>query len=251
MKRALGVACALCAVLLSAHPASSSTYYGFALGTMDAPRPPMIRQGREPHAVLASDAMVYVVDDPSLRFDGDLFRYGQYWFAYTRGYWYRARSHRGPYAVLEVRKVPRAIIGVPRRMWKHHPLALAPARATNASGVARARPAGVVRRPGAAMTPRVMGPPAARQAVASKTYGPAAPRQAVASKTYGPAAPRQSVAPKSYGPAAPKQPVASRGHGPKPARQSRANGPVAWDSATGSSVPEASETRRNRRESAR
>ena len=139
MKRVEVFACAVCAVLLSSSVASSGTYYGFTEGIANAPRPPLIRATREPHALLSGDAMVYVVDDSGLRFDGDLFHYGQYWFAYTRGYWYRARSHRGPYAVIEVRRVPRAIIGVPRKMWKHHPLAIRPAKATSAGSVAQAR----------------------------------------------------------------------------------------------------------------
>src|SRR5258706_7245265 len=67
--------------------------------------------------------MVYVVNDPQFRFDGDLFRYGQYWFAYCGGYWYRAREYRGPYLAMDVRKIPRAIPGVPRARWKHHPQA--------------------------------------------------------------------------------------------------------------------------------
>src|SRR5262245_22284780 len=128
MKRTVVFACALAAALLAPRPADSKVYYGFTCGVANAPPPPVIRMLREPHVVLTGDAMVYVADDPALRFDGDLFRYGQYWFAYAGGFWYRARSHRGPYTLMEVHKVPRAIIGVPRKMWKHHPLAIAQAR---------------------------------------------------------------------------------------------------------------------------
>jgi hypothetical protein len=137
MKRLRVLACALGLVLLAAGPASSAGYFGFTVGVANAPRPPVIALAAEPHVLLASDAMVYVMDDAAVRFDGDLFRYGQYWFAYTSGYWYRARSHQGPYTVIEVHKVPRAILGVPRRLWKHHPLAIAPGRAANAGSVAR------------------------------------------------------------------------------------------------------------------
>lgn len=131
----------VCAALLCAAPVSAARYYGFAVGVTNAPPPPVIRQAREPHVVLANDAMVYVVDDASLRFDGDLFRYGQYWFAYSHGFWYRARAHSGPYAVMDVRKIPRAIIGVPRKMWKHHPLTVAPGRVNSADAAAKAHPA--------------------------------------------------------------------------------------------------------------
>lgn len=136
MKRTVLWVSVVCAALLVPHSASSRQYYGFSVGVANAPRPPAIRIAREPHAVLASDAMVYVVDDPAVRFDGDLFRYGQYWFAYTRGFWYRARAPRGPYSVIDVLKVPRAIIGVPRKLWTHHPLTGAPGKAVKASSVA-------------------------------------------------------------------------------------------------------------------
>ena len=136
MKRTVLWVSVVCAALLVPHSAWSRQYYGFSVGVANAPRPPVIRVAREPHALLASDAMVYVVDDPTVRFDGDLFHYGQYWFAYTRGFWYRARAPRGPYAVIDVLKVPRAIIGVPRKLWTHHPLAEAPGKAVHASSVA-------------------------------------------------------------------------------------------------------------------
>ena len=126
----------VCAALCAPGMARSREYYGFNVGTANAPHAPQIRVVGEPHALLANDAMVYVIDDPAVRFEGDMFRYGQYWFAYTRGFWYRARSSRGPYAVIDVLKVPRAIIGVPRKLWKHHPLGQAPGKAAAASSVA-------------------------------------------------------------------------------------------------------------------
>ncbi len=140
MKRTALWVFVVCAALLAPQSAWCRQYYGFAVGVANAPRPPQIRIAREPHALLASDAMVYVVDDPAVRFDGDLFHYGQYWFAYTRGFWYRARAPRGPYAVIDVLKVPRAIIGVPRKLWTHHPLGEAPGKAVSASSVATRSP---------------------------------------------------------------------------------------------------------------
>jgi hypothetical protein len=138
VNRIVVFAIVVCAALPWPHSASAVRYYGFTVGIVNAPPPPVIRMASEPHVYRATDAMVYVADDDALRFDGDLFRYGQYWFAYTHGYWYRSLSHRGPYTVIDVRKVPRAIIGVPRKMWKHHPLTTAPGRAT-ASGAASMR----------------------------------------------------------------------------------------------------------------
>jgi hypothetical protein len=39
----------------------------------------------------------------------------------ANGYWYRARSHRWPFAVIDARRVPRALFAVPASHWKHHP----------------------------------------------------------------------------------------------------------------------------------
>ncbi len=113
--------------LALATPARASMYFGFQVGVTNAPPAPVVHFLPEPRCVRATDAMVFVVQDDRVRYDGDLFRYGQYWFAYDHGYWYRARSHRGPFDVLDVRHVPRAILGVPRGFWKHHPMALAAA----------------------------------------------------------------------------------------------------------------------------
>jgi len=124
MKRTAMLIVALWFVLPVPRPAQAKTYYGFTLGVTNA-APPSIRMVREPRMVLVNDAMVYVAEDEGLRLDGDLFRYGQYWFVYANSFWYRARSHRGPYAAIDVKHVPRAIIGVPRGWWKHHPMAVA------------------------------------------------------------------------------------------------------------------------------
>ena len=166
MNRTVVIVCAACALLLAPRTASSRVYYGFIVGVAKAPPPPAFRLAREPHAVLASDAMVYVVDDPGLRYDGDLFRYGQYWFAYSRGYWYRARSHRGPYAVIDVLKVPRAIIGVPRKLWKHPPLAPAAVGLERSRDLAQTRGVGRGKPATGAVAARAYGPPLAAAATA-------------------------------------------------------------------------------------
>ena len=45
--------------------------------------------------------------------------YGVFFYISRGGYWYRARSYRGPFRVCEVRYVPRAILNVPGRYWRH------------------------------------------------------------------------------------------------------------------------------------
>lgn len=85
------------------------------------PPPPPVTAFREPpRLVMVPGSTVYVVHD-DVRMDHDLFRYGVYWYAYDDGFWFRARSHRGPFRVIEVKYVPRAVISVPAKHWRHHP----------------------------------------------------------------------------------------------------------------------------------
>jgi hypothetical protein len=49
----------------------------------------------------------------------DVFRYGVYWYVFDDGYWYRARTYRGPFVVVSARYVPAAVINVPPRYWRH------------------------------------------------------------------------------------------------------------------------------------
>ncbi len=87
------------------------------LGMPDAPPPPIIQIVEEPRVVVVPGTTVNVVEDE--RFDFDYFRYGVYWYIHRDGFWYRARSHRGPFRSVEVRYVPKAVIGVPAKHWKH------------------------------------------------------------------------------------------------------------------------------------
>ena len=59
---------------------------------------------------------------------------------------------------MEVHKVPRAIIGVPRKLWKHHPLAVAQNRAEKPSPAKRRVARAVADRP--TMVARAIMPPA-------------------------------------------------------------------------------------------
>lgn len=62
---------------------------------------------------------VYVVDYSAYDADCDIFQYSGDWYAYTGGYWYRARDYSGPYVAIEVSSVPRRLFDVPSRHWRH------------------------------------------------------------------------------------------------------------------------------------
>jgi hypothetical protein len=94
------------------------TYVGFTAGVEGAPPPPPAVVV-EPPAIALAEGDVYVVTDPAVPYD--MFRFGTTWYLYSGGYWYQADSYRGPFAVVDVRFVPREVVSVPPGHWKHHP----------------------------------------------------------------------------------------------------------------------------------
>jgi len=107
------------AVLCVSCAAGGPTYFGFEVGVRSAPPPPRVVLVDDPQFMVVEGTGVYVVTnaDP----DYDVFRYGSYWYVCYDSYWYRARSYRGPFAVIDVRSVPRAVVSVPPGHWRHHP----------------------------------------------------------------------------------------------------------------------------------
>ena len=53
----------------------------------------------------------------------DMFRYGGMYYAYNDEHWYRCRTQRGNYVLIEERYVPREFSRVPRGHWKRYPAA--------------------------------------------------------------------------------------------------------------------------------
>ena len=102
-------------------PASAETnvYYDFHVGISNAPPPPRIVYQEAPDVVLVPDTKVYVVERGDN--DCDFFRYGKHWYVMSGGYWYRGGQYDGPFKVIDVRNVPRAVLVVPAKHWKHHP----------------------------------------------------------------------------------------------------------------------------------
>jgi hypothetical protein len=99
--------------------AGGPTQFGFRLDISSAPPPPRVVFDDDPQLVVVEGSDVYVVSNAGS--DYDMFRYGESWYLCYDGYWYRARSYAGPYAVVDVRSVPREVVSVPPGHWKHHP----------------------------------------------------------------------------------------------------------------------------------
>lgn len=102
---------------MSAEMARADTYFGFTIGVRNAPPPPRVYFRSQPDVIVVPGSSVYVVEES----DCDMFRYGGYWYAENAGYWYRASRYSGPFVAVDVRVVPRPVLTVPARHWKHHP----------------------------------------------------------------------------------------------------------------------------------
>lgn len=122
MKRwTIGMAAlAVTACLAAAQPAKAGTSVGVHIQIGDPYHGGSLVFHKEPDLVLVPRTRVYHVRD----IDYDLYRYGSYWYLIDDGYWYRARSYRGPFIHITTSSVPRSIRGVPvkyRRHWKSGP----------------------------------------------------------------------------------------------------------------------------------
>ena len=106
-------------LVLAPLSAQAETYFGFQLGTKQAPPPPQIMFQKTPRITVVPATRVSRVMDPACKHD--LFRFGGTWYAYVARHWYRSDDISGPYRVLDARHVPRAVLFVPPMHWKHHP----------------------------------------------------------------------------------------------------------------------------------
>lgn len=99
---------------------STRTYLGFTVGvSSNAPPPPRLYFRDEPRVQVVVSSGVRVVEAPDP--DCDLFVTGGVYYLYRSGYWYRSRQYDGDYQVIEVTRVPRAVLEVPPRYWRNHP----------------------------------------------------------------------------------------------------------------------------------
>jgi hypothetical protein len=79
-------------------------------------RAPAVYFQREPRVILIPDTEVYYVND----LDYDMYRCDGWWYIDDGGYWYRARSYRGPWVSLSISSLPRRVLNVPIA-YRHQP----------------------------------------------------------------------------------------------------------------------------------
>ena len=103
------------AVCASIAPAIAGTSLSISLRVGDPyPRGELVFRD-EPDVVMVPDSRVYYVRNSNY----DLFRYGRYWYLCDDGVWFRARGYRGPFRHIAFTSVPRAVVGVPEKHWRH------------------------------------------------------------------------------------------------------------------------------------
>jgi hypothetical protein len=110
-----------------AAPARAATDISINVDIRNAPPPPVVVVRHAPRTVLVPQSRVYVVQDAA--FEEDCFHYGVWWYIHRDGWWYRARSWRGPFTVIEPRYVPAMVVKVPAKYWRHHPHGMPPGQA--------------------------------------------------------------------------------------------------------------------------
>jgi hypothetical protein len=81
------------------------------------PPPPAVVFEHEPAFVVVPGTQVYYV--PGYRYD--VYRYGRYYYMNNAGYWYRAKTVRGPFAAVVYERVPGPIVALPAK-YRGHPL---------------------------------------------------------------------------------------------------------------------------------
>jgi hypothetical protein len=118
MKRTLMIAAALAslAFVTAPSPTQAATSVGFSVRIGDPYRGAAIRFRSEPDYVVVPGTQVYYIDD---YYDRDFYRYGGWYYMVDDGYWYRARSYRGPFLRIDYRSVPRQFTYVPTRYRRH------------------------------------------------------------------------------------------------------------------------------------
>ena len=113
MKRMLMIAAALASLAFVAAPSPSqaATSVGFSVRIGDPYRGAAIRFQSEPDYVVVPGTRIYYIED---YYGRDIYRYGRWFYMVDEdGFWYRARSLRGPFFAIDVDILPDVFYDVP------------------------------------------------------------------------------------------------------------------------------------------
>jgi len=81
-----------------------------------------INFGTAPHWVGVQGTQVQAIR-PGDRTDYDMFHYGRFYYAYNHNdyRWYRSRTWRGRFLLIDERSLPSELRRVPRQNWRNYP----------------------------------------------------------------------------------------------------------------------------------
>jgi hypothetical protein len=119
-------------VLIAPVPGHAGPDVTVNIGT---PAPPVIALPAPPRVIVVPNSPVYYAPDVG----ANLFVYDKQYYTVQDGHWFRARSHRGPWAFVEIGSVPGPVRAVPVKYYKVPPgHAKSTATGIRARGMARA-----------------------------------------------------------------------------------------------------------------
>jgi hypothetical protein len=104
------------ALAIQAPQAKAATSVSIGLRIGDRYSGPRIGYVRQPDVIMIPGTRVYYMSSS----DYDLYRYGDSWYTYYDGGWYRAPRYNGPFVFISYQSVPRQIRYVPAqyRSWQ-------------------------------------------------------------------------------------------------------------------------------------
>jgi len=117
MKRIILLVAAILPLLVAAAPRLQAADAGVSIRVGDRYQGTRFTFESRPTMTVIPKSRVYYIRD----YDGDVYRYGRFYYGYDQGRWYRASSYRGPWIYVRGRTVPRSIYGVSseyRRGWQ-------------------------------------------------------------------------------------------------------------------------------------
>lgn len=116
MRRLLILAAVLTPLLATAVPTPAKAQdVGVSIRIGDRYRGNSLYFSNRPRMYVVPGTRVYYVRDSDL----DVYRYGNFYYAFEDGRWYRARNYRGPWIHIRGRQLPRPIFYVPARYRRH------------------------------------------------------------------------------------------------------------------------------------
>ena len=111
MKKTIGLGLLLATLLATPVLATAQVHV-----SINVPPPPVIFHA-PPRVVAVPRTPVYYVPDTSY----NVFVYDNHYYSFHDGAWFLANSHGGPWVFVPAERVPRPLLAVPARYYKHPP----------------------------------------------------------------------------------------------------------------------------------